>query len=270
MRFDWYQATIPVHPIALVDALLADMAPDGQVIPGAGRHNYHQSFTINGADGHRVALVLAGGPNGHPNATSSGPATDAFVQSVRSRWPSHNVTRFDAAEDFCAEGVWDELEPACRAVASARGVKGRSIVPDDPADGRTYYMGAPSSNVRVRLYEKTAELRRSLPQSRWHEVPDNVVRLECQVRPLKLFKGFAATVQPDQAWGFAGWTTELALKAMSLEVQRIEMKAGRESDDERAWRFMLKQYGALLRRQAAEVGSWECLGLNIREDLDRM
>jgi hypothetical protein len=270
MRFDWYQATIPAHPLALVDALLADLAPDGQVIPGAGRHNYHQSFTINDASGHRVALVLAGGPNGDPNATGSGPITDAFVQSVRSRWPSHNVTRFDSSEDFCAVGSWDVLERTCRTLAADMGIKGRAIVPDDPADGRTYYMGAPTSDVRVRLYEKTAELRRSLPPSRWGEVPDNVVRLEAQVRPRKQHKAVAAAVNPVQAWGFSRWTAELALRAMALEVERIEMQAGRESDDQRAWRFMLKQYGPLLRRHASEVGSWECLGLNIRDDLDRL
>lgn len=270
MRFDWYQATIPSHPLALVDALLADLAPDGQVIAGAGRHNYHQSFTINDAGGHRVALVLAGGPNGDPNATGSGPITDAFVRSVRSRWPSHNVTRFDSAQDFCEPGCFELLEKTCRTLAQDMGIKGRAIVPDDPAEGRTYYMGATTSDVRVRLYEKTAELRRSLPPSRWGEIPENVVRLETQVRPRKHHKAVAAAVDAEQAWGFSRWTAELALRAMALEVSRIEMQAGRESDDERAWRFMLKQYGPLLRRQAAEVGSWECLGLNIRDDLERL
>ncbi|MEB3029891.1 hypothetical protein VJI72_08880, partial [Parvimonas micra] len=79
-----------------------------------------------------------------------------------------------------------------------------------------YYMGATTSDVRVRLYEKTAELRRSLPPSRWGEIPENVVRLETQVRPRKKYKAVAAAVDAEQAWGFSRWTAELALRAMAL------------------------------------------------------
>lgn len=105
MRFDWYQATIPAHPVDLVQSILSTLAPGGDVVEGRGKHNYHQSFTIRDVQGDRVAMVLAGGPNGDPNAVASGASTDAFVPLVRERWPDHRVTRFDAAEDFCQEGV---------------------------------------------------------------------------------------------------------------------------------------------------------------------
>lgn len=270
MRFDWYQATIPENPVVLVETLKATLAPDGDIIEGRGRHNYHQSFRVRDARGERVAEVLAGGPNGHPNATASGAATDGFVRLVRDAWPDHRVTRFDAAEDFCAVGAFDAVEEVCRQVARELRVKGRAIVPDDPSEGRTYYLGAVSSDVRVRLYDKTAESRRALPEERRGEIPDNWARLEAQIRPRKEWKAYAAKVTPEEAWGFAGWTAELAARAFALQVQRITMQAGRETDHERAYRFMLLQYGGVLRQMFADLGSWDCVGLTIGEDLKRI
>lgn len=265
MRFDWYQATIPENPIVLVETLKAALAADGDVVEGRGRHNYHQSFRVRDARGERVAEVLAGGSNGHPNVTASGIVTPGFVKVVRETWPAHRVTRFDAAEDLAQEGAFEGLEAVCRAVAKEMGVRGRAIVPDDPTEGRTYYLGAPSSDNRVRLYDKTAETRAKLPEERHGEIPEHWARLEVQVRPRKEWKVFAAQATPEQAWGFAGWTHELANRALSLQIERITMQAGRETDDERAFRFMTIQYGPLLKRMLSDLGSWECVGLTIGE-----
>lgn len=263
MRFDWYQATVPENPIVLVEALLAQLAPDGSVDEGPGRHNYRQSFTVRDREGDRVALVLAGGPNGHPNVTASGTACDAFVPAVRAAWPEHRVTRADVAEDFAGEGSYEALEGCCRAVGAAAGVKGRAIVPDDPADGRTYYMGAPSSDVRVRLYDKTAEARRHLAPEAHATIPDHWARLEVQVRPRKQWKDAAAHLEARAFWGFARWTTDLAAKALQLDVERIEMQAGRESDHDRAVRFLIQQYGPTLLRMHQEHGDWQAVGLQL-------
>lgn len=267
MRFDWYQATIPENPIVLVDTLKTALAADGDVVEGRGRHNYHQSFRVRDAKGERVAEVLAGGSNGHPNVTASGGVTPAFVAIVREAWPAHRVTRFDAAEDLAQEGAFQTLENVCREVAKDLGVRGRSIVPDDPTEGRTYYLGAPSSDNRVRLYDKTAETRAKLPPERHAEIPEHWARLEVQVRPRKEWKVFAAQATPEQAWGFAGWTHELARRALALDIERITMQAGRETDDERAFRFMTMQYGPLLQRMFRDLGSWECVGLTIGEGI---
>lgn len=270
MRFDWYQTTIPENPVVLVETLKAALAEDGEVTEGRGRHNYHQSFTIKDRAGDRVALVLAGGPNGHPNATASGQVTESFVDVVRSVWPDHRVTRFDAAEDVVQEGAYEALETVCRSVAKESRVKGRAIVPDDPTEGRTYYLGSPSSDVRVRLYDKTAEARRYLPPTRQAEVPDHWARFEVQVRPRKDFKLWAAKMTPEMAWGFAGWTQELARQALALDVIRTHMQAGRESDSARAYRFMLQQYAKTLRGMYHDLGDWACVGKQIGHDLQRL
>jgi hypothetical protein len=77
-------------------------------------------------------------------------------------------------------------------------------------------------------------------------------------------------VPPEMAWGFAGWTQKLALKAFAMDVQRIQMKAGRESDDQRAYRYMVMQYGPLLLRMLRDLGSWECVGKTIGDDVERL
>lgn len=269
-RFDWYQATIPEKPIVLIEEFLRQLAPGGEVLEGRGLHNYHQGFRILDSAGHEVAQVLAGGKNGDPNAKASGPATDAFVRVVRECWPVHRVTRVDSCADMVQEGAYDTLEATCRAVARDAGVKGRAIVPDDPADGRTYYLGSNSSDVRTRLYDKTAEQRRSLPESRHSEVPEYWARLESQVRPRKESKAVFASLSPAQVWGAAGWSAELARRVFSLNVERVMMQSARETDHERAWRFMLQQYGGTLYQAFRDLGSWDCVGRTIGDELEQL
>lgn len=267
MRFDWYQATIPERPTVLAEALLERLAAGGSIEVGRGRHNYHQSFTVRSPEGTRRAVVLAGGPNGDPNVTASGEGTPAFVELVRASWPVHRVTRFDAAEDFAQEGAYERLEATMRAIAVLRGVKGRAIVPDDPTDGRTYYLGAPSSDVRVRLYDKAAEVRRSIRGPAVAAVPEHWTRLEAQVRPVKDWRHLAAQMPPEAVWGMSGWTRQLAREAMALDIPRCCMQAGRQEDMERSYRAMLDQYGRVLRWLHRDAGDWSCVGLQIGHDL---
>jgi hypothetical protein len=48
------------------------------------------------------------------------------------------------------------------------------------------------------------------------------------------------------------------------------MKAGRESDDQRAYRYMVMQYGPLLQRLLRDLGSWACVGMTIGDDVERI
>lgn len=268
MRFDWYQATIPAHPLDVVEGVLAAMAPGGEVRSGRGMHGYTQSHEIRRGDGDRVALVLCGGNRGaHPNAQASGADAPQFAATVRDMWPRHRVTRVDAAEDLVGQGAYETLETSCRSLARERRLKGRAIVPDDVADGRTYYVGSATSDVRVRLYDKTAEQRRLMAPDRLHEVPDNWARVEAQVRPRKDAGYAVAALSPSEVWGCASWTCELAQRLFALDLARIEMQAGRETQDQRAWRFMIQQYGATMRRKASRIG-WPEMFAELRRDLE--
>lgn len=272
MRFDWYQATVAAHPVELAELLKRELTRGRGVIQsGKGRFNYLQSLTVLDPEGDKRAVILAGGPNGDPNVTFSGEVTPDGVAALRGAFPSHRVTRFDAAEDFVAENAWETLETVCRSVATECQVKGRAVVPDDVAEGRTYYMGAPTSDVRVRLYEKTAQMRKALPSSRWSDVPDGWNRLEVQVRPKhRMAKEMGSQLEPSQIWGFAEWTAELAKRAMDLQVERLHTQIRRETDDERAIRVMCQQYAKVLGRLHSDLGDWSCVGLTIGEIVSKL
>lgn len=270
MRFDWYQATIPDHPVLIIETLKAQLAPQGDIRDGRGRHNYHQSFLLNDASGDRVALLLCGGPNGDPNITVSGEVSENASQIIRDLWPVHRVTRVDAAEDFAQVGGFDTLESVCREVVKEHGIKGRAIVPDDIEDGRTYYMGAPTSDVRARLYDKGAELRAKLPLHMHSQVPKDYARLEVQVRPRKDWRVAAAKMTPAQMWGFTEWSVDLARRAFTLEIERHMARVRGETSFERTHRFFLMQYGPHLRRLFEDAGSWDLVGRNLGLDLEKI
>ena len=270
MRYDWYQPTIPDDPIVIVEELLKRLAPGGEVTEGRGKNNYQQSFTIADWQGSRVAVVLAGGPNGHPNVICSGDACDAFVPVVRELWPKHRPSRMDAAEDFSGEGVFDALEGVCRSVTSGHGVKGLAFVPDDQADGRTYRMGSPASAVVARLYDKAAELRRHLPPERHAEIPAHMTRLEVAVRPPREWRDAAARWEPKHVFMAADWTADLARQVLGLELERVMQRPGRVGDHDRAVRSMLSQYKRTLHRLLADHGDWPTVGRQLGYLLDEL
>jgi hypothetical protein len=120
------------------------------------------------------------------------------------------------------------------------------------------------------LYDKAAELRLHLAPDQHHTIPDHLTRLEAQVRPKKDFKAHSARVDVESVWGYSGWTWELYGEVFKLPLERIEMKAGRESDDARAYRFMLQQYRRILERQCSDLGTWAAVGLQIGDDLRKL
>jgi hypothetical protein len=137
--------------------------------------------------------------------------------------------------------------------------------------GRTCYLGSPSSHTRLRLYDKAEELRHQFQHDpvKLATIPAELARLEVQVRPqTPAAKRAAASVDPVVLMGSAAWTRELMRLVSGLELQPFEAgKVWRQADDDRAYAALLSQYGALLRRVAGDLGSWECLGLQIGNDL---
>lgn len=264
MRFDWYAGTVHglENPMVVVGAL-RELLPVSEVQEARGLHGYRQRFRLLGREGGELASVMVGGIE-HPHAWASGQDTPAFVEAFRTAFPRHRVSRMDAAEDFDREGSYLQLRGVCKAVRERTGVKGREIVPDQPEDGRTYYLGSPSSPVRTRLYEKGLQER-----ARTIGDPDDIsphwTRLEAQVRPQKAARDTAATATPEQAWGYAQWLQTLASESMGLDIPRVQGRVWQPSDDERALTFMAEQYAAPLDRLRLELGDWACVGLQLGE-----
>lgn len=270
-RFDWYQATVrrPVYEVR--EALHSLGASVGLEEQRKAPQGYGAAWRVL-ADGATVAQLWAGGSQPHPHLVFTGEDAPTGAAFLRATFPDdHLVTRLDSCLDYPDPGAYDTLQARCLEVAKARKVKidtrGDHLV---TLEGRTLYLGSTKSATRLRLYDKAAEMRAKLraDQVALLEVPEHLARLEVQVRP-QTFEArcLAARAEPLSMFGSSAWTRELIRQVEGLDVEPCSMeRAWRRSDDDRAYMTMLAQYGAVLGRIGLAQG-WECLGLQIRDDL---
>lgn len=193
----------------------------------------------------------APGRPGEVHVVVMGGACDEVVPVLRTLWPGHRVSRVDSAQDF--QGGFDELRATALRFAERRKLKHTEIL--GHGDGDTLYLGARSSEVRVRVYDKSAELRQKHPE-RASTIPDGIARVELQARPGKRqIKEAAAYLSPDGMWGLGEWTRDFASELLKLDVERVPTHFRRPSNWDRAMHYMGNQWGPLVRARAAEVGS---------------
>ena len=267
MNFDWYAATLPgVSPSDALEVIRAGMGES--IEEGRRRLGYAQCYQVRNVAGDTVAEVLCGsvGKNHlETHAVATGQNAPQFATVIRGAFPDHHVTRFDAAEDLDEPGAFGRLTDTMGEVATKNRVKGLWIRPDDPDDGATYYLGGKSSSVTCRCYQKGLQVRKELHPALRPAVSEHWARLEVQVRPPKrLGKALAATMAPSEAWGFAAWSQELILAALKLNVEKIKGLGWQpQSDDEKTFDWLCRQYGPLLGRMVEDLGSWECVGLTL-------
>jgi hypothetical protein len=219
-----------------------------------------------------VARVFHGGSHQYPHAVVSGEWAQPGAELIRARFPQHLVTRADAREDFAGPDTFDRTQPHLLEVAQAHRVKvdtrGDHLL---TKQGRTIYLGSAASAVRLRMYDKAAELRAKFAADpvRLAQVPDHLTRLEAQVRPqTREARSAFASIEPVAVMGCSAWLREVWRRVVGLEVEPVQVgKVWRQADDDRAYAYLLAQYGGLLRRMQADLGSWECVGLQIGSDL---
>ena len=241
-------------------------------------HGYSDAVAIEAPSGFQ-AVAQWGGLHDRLHVFASGSGGQDLAVILRKYYPAHRVTRADVCIDFVDQGSFEKLEGLCRKVADEHRLKRRKIDDDGQGnDGATYYLGAPSSNVRTRLYEKGKQMFTPgvkhagpvvLPEGLTddHSVWD-WSRLEVQVRPEGAAREKLATAEPAAFWGASKWTQQLVRCALELNIERVKVgKIWRPSDDERAYRFMVSQYGAMLARYAHALGGWDCLGHTIGNDV---
>jgi hypothetical protein len=279
--FDWYQATIP-RPVDDVIELLHDLAPGLSLSHGRGAHGFEHAAILGSITDGQAARIWHGGSHEYPHAVLSGEWAQPGAELIRAAWPEHSVSRLDVREDFTDEGAFDAIQPQLLAAAKAHrvqvGTAGDHLL---RMKGRTCYLGAPSSNVRMRLYDKREEVLSKLPGfgerrhqafARLQPFPDHWARLEAQIRPkTKLAKQVFASIEPVDALGCTEWMREIWKGVAGLELKPVQVGRGwRQSDDERAYRYLLAQYGGVLRRMHADQGSWECVGRQLGDDLAGM
>lgn len=263
--FDYCGATIDASAEELGEGLMA-LLPDAHGFEaGRGSKNYTASMKIRRADGDVVATVLHGGQNGAPHAYASGANAPAFVKAVRDAWPDrHRVTRLDSAEDLL--GDFAPMLETCQAIAAGAGIKGKHTYEDGADAGRTYYMGARTSPVFGRLYEKGKELRSKVADPSL--IPPDLVRFEIEWKPVREGRVIAAKIEPDQVFGVSAWARDAAGMLFGANPDRFVSQTRLLTDDERSYRAMLRQHGRTLLRAFARAGSAEQLGRNLISDLE--
>lgn len=290
MRFDWYQATIEADPFSVlssVEKLGSFVEQDDKI---ARRYRYDQGFSVHHHERGLVARVFWGGNGKNPHAFASGQDTDAFVDLVRSEWPDrHLVTRMDSAEDFYEEGAYDRILRVSKRIAKDHHLQFPKIEDElNPIAGRTQYIGGKKSDYRGRLYEKGWEVVQKSAAfhggvcTEFHGMvvneltgefvdPSMWVRLELQGRPSgEDARRAAAAASPSQAWTFTSWSTDLAEAALNLELERFYVRTRKFSKDEMAFRWMCRQYGAMLTRRCLSLGDWSLVGVEIGDLLNQL
>lgn len=268
--FDWYQATVPASPDDVLEACCG-LAERVELRHVRGNNGYAHSTVVEGPDG-PLAAVWHGGTHERPHVVFTGDQAEDGSKCIRAAFPEHFVRRADPRVDFIDATAYERIQAIMIGVARDHRVK-----PDVRGDhlvnqeGRSFYLGAPSSAVRERLYEKTAEQRAKFAHDpiRLAQIVEHHVRLEAQIRPqTKLAALTFATIEPVAAMGSSRWLRAVWKGVTDEELEPVQVgKVWRPSDDERGYGYLLSQYGGLLRRLAQVHGSFPALGAQIGHDL---
>jgi hypothetical protein len=267
VEFDAYTATVRGVEVPDVLSMLFENSRQGwQMRHGRGHHGFEKRVGLRDESGAEAAAVAWGGEHqGLVMIEVKGAPTRQIVPAIRERYPEHVCTRVDSAYDLDKPGAWDELLTEVLDVKGQFKLKGEKRGDwDYPEDGRTMYLGAPTSPVRVRLYEKGKQKEyRGLGHPNW-------VRLETQVRPQKAAKTVYKGLDALEVWGASPYTRELAMRVLKRELNPFPAgTVWKPSSRDRALDFMVGQYGAHLLSLKEDLGSWECLGLTLRDMIAR-
>ena len=249
-RFDWYEATFDDLDDERVPSSLA-VVVGGSVVRGKGRNGYAAGWDVLDSEGAMIAQCFGRSARlGEVHVSIPGGGCDVLVPALRGLWPAHRVSRADSALDFLAD--FSSLDVQALRFAEDRGLSFRLVT--DSRGGATRYLGSTRSEVMVRLYKKTEQLR-ALHPDRAESVPDGVVRAEGQVRPGKrAAKESASTLDADDLWGLAEWSALFAVSILALEPLRTETHFRRAASWSRTLHWLGLQYGPVVERRIQEVG----------------
>jgi hypothetical protein len=97
---------------------------------------------------------------------------------------------------------------------------------------------------------------------------DTWARCEVEVKPKAHARAELAHLEPEGFWGCSEWTARLYRDLCGSDVPRVHVGSVWQADDlTRLVRSMVSQYGRTLQRLHAELGSWECVGLQLGDEV---
>jgi hypothetical protein len=242
--WDW-SATTHEGRAGVVDDLLGAMGTK-LALPAGGLQGWVQSVDGYDGDGFHLGRVYFGGRDDvHVVSTSSAAdvARAAVVITDREARTSRVDTRVDTLLPMA------DLEWVARQAADEYGTMVGSVEYKvrGESQGRTIYIGTPSSAVRVRIYEK------------WLESPGEYVegtnRVEVQLRPASKVKQRVSSWSPAETFCASKVTRDLArlLGDDQAPVNTLHVKRG-TPDLERTLEAMGEQYGNAARKFLAVTG----------------
>lgn len=266
-EFDAYCATVRANRLELIARLenaLLEADFDTEVKDGPPVRFYDHNTLIVDPSGHRLLSMRYGGRNGWPFIECKGPASAIVADVLRTHFPHHSPSRIDSAYDLRGPDVFERLHELALKTQE-RGVRldyaGAAI--DHPDRGSTIYLGSRKSQAFVRIYQKGlkhAEEMGLAPE----DIPDELrywVRVELELKPdKKPAKEAAKSLTAEAVWGASPWLRRFAKEALSIDAVRVKMHEKRETNHERAMRYLIRQYGPSLIEQAKRCGSWSELG----------
>ena len=279
-KIDWLgfrtQAEIPPTIQAIKD-VFADVGGSVLVKPRKkGWNGYEQAADICLGDMH-VGLLAYGGENqrGWVSVNISGRGCDWIADweqaehSIKSL-PAFENRRIDIALDTAKREVTHEtVVDAYRSglfTTAGRPPKMSQILPENPIDGRTIYIGARDQGKFLRCYEKGYELIKDLPLREHIEAIEGVpvadmYRLELEIKPKNAPLPLDLIERRDQY--FSGAYPYLQ-KVLEVEPEIFHQKREKapQRDLEAALAHIRSQYGSTLftalAAHAGDVGAvWE-------------
>lgn len=204
------------------------------VLPGKGLQGWARSLAVYDCDGYALGRVYYGGRDDvYVRSTSA--AADVVRSDVTRAVYATKTARVDTRVDSLAS--FGELSAILEEAAASYGSLITRVESSQRGEskGRTVYLGAPSSAIRVRLYEK------------WLESPGQYVegtnRVEVQLRPPSKAKERVSGWSRAETFCASRVTQALAARLGSELVDSATLHVDRGTPDlERSLQAMGKQY----------------------------
>ncbi len=267
-RLDWLQVTScsDLPPSLYLDQVAANF-------PGAARiehrsrgcSNYDRTALLLDTADHPLVTMIHGGNKGaRPNLKCTGPDAPAFATALQAAGLPHIVTRIDSCIDLEGED-FHEVAGTVKRVLKSCGMSGLSWVPDDPEKGPTYYAGAPTSDVRSRIYRKDLQLIKAGVSP--DEFPQPIVRVEAQIRPKKAARARFVDIAPREVFGASRWLRAVATRVLDDNPAAIVMQKREPTDYEKQLAWLKTQGHKVMSAIYARHPSPELLGKFIIENI---
>lgn len=254
--WDWSSTTHDARDGVVGDLLSA--LGTRVAVRGKGLQGWSQSVKAYDKGGYLLGSVYYGGGRDDVHVVSTSSAADAARRAVVRRDGAARTSRVDTRVDTLV--TFDDLRGVCQAVA---GMKARLTYMESSqggeSTGRTLYVGAPSSAVRVRVYEK------------WLESPGQYVegtnRVEVQVRPPSRAKERVSSWTPAETFCASQLTRRLAHELRTEVAHPGTLQKSRGKPDlMETMVAMGEQYGPAVDRwltySGGDVGAiYDCLGM---------